>query len=158
MLRPSPVFFCMTYASLPWVCVQLDLYAYYMQKFVLTRPLTRSPVAISTLLTNVTVYLHYLFHTTGLHQRWSDPLFYGKNNSFRCLNANSCGTKLQWKHKNFSISWRRLAKLGMLSWHGHLFNMHCLSYVITLGQTWSIWCPCYFKVKLNTLGFTAIWC
>ena len=27
------------YASLPWFCVPLDFYVYYMQKFVLTRPL-----------------------------------------------------------------------------------------------------------------------
>ena len=35
-------FLRMLCASLPWFCVQLDFYAYYTQKFALTRPLLQS--------------------------------------------------------------------------------------------------------------------
>ena len=39
VLRPSHCFLHMLYASFPWFCLQLDFYAYHMQKFPLTRPL-----------------------------------------------------------------------------------------------------------------------
>ena len=39
VLRPSPVLLRTLYASLPSFRVQLDFYAYYTQKFALTRPL-----------------------------------------------------------------------------------------------------------------------
>ena len=41
VLRPSRCFLRMLYASFPWFCLQLDFYAYHMQKFPLTRPLMK---------------------------------------------------------------------------------------------------------------------